>query len=128
MKTILHILGTPVERDTVVRLVTALHPIAASWNLFGEQIGIPKDEVDRIGVNVGEAPNRVSKCLSDAMTWWLNNNPNPTYEKIIDVLEGTVVSNRHLAGEIREKFIGKINYAIPLIRKWCNCHCMLIVQ
>ena len=87
----------------------ALHPIASSWDLFGQQIGIPKHEVDTIGVNVGTAPNRVSKCLSNAMTWWLNNSPNPTYEKIIDALEGPVVSNRHLAGEIREKFIGKIN-------------------
>ena len=111
MKTILHILGTPVERgpDAVAQLVRALHPIASSWDLFGQQIGIPKHEVDIIGVDVGAAPNRVSKCLSNAMTWWLNTSTNPTYEKIIDALEGPVVSNRHLAGEIREKFIGKIN-------------------
>ena len=89
--------------------MAALQPVAAGWELFGEQIGISKHEVNRIGANVGATPSRVSKCLSDAMTWWLNNSPNPTYEKIIDALEGPVVSNRHLAREIREKFIGKIN-------------------
>ena len=111
-ETILHILGTPVEEGKIAQLVTALQPIAPSWDLFGEQIGIPKDEIDKIGTSVGAAPNRVSKCLSDAMTWWLNNSHNPTYEKIIDALEGPVVSNRRLAGTIREKFIGKTNCAI----------------
>ena len=93
--------------------MAALQPIAARWESFSEQIGIPKYEVDKIGASVGAGSDRVSKCLSDAMTWWLNNSPNPTYENIIDVLEGPVVTVKRLAGEIREKFIGKINCAIP---------------
>ena len=122
---ILCIIGTAVDKDAASELLKALQPIASDWDLFGEQIGIPKHEVDRISADVGAAPNRVSKCLSDAMKWWLNNSPNPTYEMITKTLEGPVVPNRQLAKDITENFMGKTNYA-RLIRKWCDCRCMLI--
>ena len=86
-----------------------LHQIAGDWELFLGQLGMPRPEVKQIsGVN-----NVALKCLADGLEFWVNVSARPTYERISQVLRGTVVINFPLAKKVEEFAKGTF-----LILKW----------
>ena len=96
--------------------MTVLYPVAANWELFTEQIGVPKYEVDTISASIGPVPNKATKCLNEAMSWWLANDPCPSRKKIAEVLRGNVVPYRELAKHFEADSQGGIS-GIPWLER-----------
>ena len=89
-------------------LLNLLSPVACSWDLLAQQIGVPPAQISQIKVaNPQTGPNYLHKCFAQALEWWVANHDNPVYEKMIDVLNPgpgrvTAIMNRALANELRE--------------------------
>ena len=99
--------------------MTKLYPVAANWELFAVQIGIPKYEVDVISASIGPVPSKASKCLNQAISWWLANDPCPSCKKIAEVLRGNVVHHRDLANSFEAECQGGIAGIVDRkMKKW----------
>ena len=99
-----------------------LNPIAANWELFAVQIGVPKQEVDSISASIGPVPKRASKCLIEAIAWWLNNDSYPSCKKIVAVLRGTVLPNRDVAKHLVAEFEGGMSGIVVIL--YMRLHCL----
>lgn len=78
-----------------------LNPISPDWDLFSRQLGVPKVEIAKIkAANTVGRPTEVIRCLTDAMDWWVENDPRPTYKKVIEVLKGPAIGKRKLAEKV----------------------------
>ena len=93
--------------EALPRLLNLLSPVACSWDLFVQQIGVPPAQVSHIrAVNPPTGPNYLFRCLTQALEWWVANHENPVYEGMINVLGpgpgcATPVMNRTLANQLR---------------------------
>ena len=89
-------------------LLNLLSPVACSWDLFAQQIGVHPAQISQIKeANPQTGPNYFCRCFAQALEWWVANHDIPVYETMIDVLDPgpgkvTAVMNRALANELRE--------------------------
>ena len=109
---LLRTLGTRVEEKVLPKLVSLLSPVVHSWALFAMQIGVPLVQVSQIrAANPPSGPSDLYICFTQALEWWVNNHPNPTYEAIIAILDPEMgqtgpVMNRALASQVK-RFMAK---------------------
>ena len=103
-----------------------LSPVACSWELFAQQIGVPVAQLSQIKVaNPQTGPNYIYKCFTQVLEWWVANHENPVYETMIDALDPgpgntSPVMNRALARELREfmaKQRGEVHKMISMIKQ-----------
>ena len=88
--------------------MNVLNPISPDWDLFSRQIGVPKVEIAKIkAANAVARPTQVSRCLTDAMDWWVENDPRPTYKKMVEALKGPSIGKKKLAEKVGRE--GEIN-------------------
>ena len=89
-------------------LLNLLSPVACSWDLFVQQIGVPPTQISQIrAANPQTGTNYLYKCFTQALEWWVANHDNPVHETMIEVLDPeigkvTPVMNRALANKLRE--------------------------
>ena len=104
---LLRTLGTRVKEKALPKLVSLLSPVVHSWALFAIQIGVPIVQVSQIkAANPQSGPSDLYICFIQALEFWVNNHPNPTYEAIIAILDPkmgqtTPVMNRDLASQVK---------------------------
>ena len=102
------VLGTQVKKEALPKLLNLLSPVACSWDLFAQQIGVPLAQISQIkAANPQTGPSYLYTCFTQSLDWWKSNHDNPVYESIIDVLDPgigkvTPTMNRALASEVRE--------------------------
>ena len=95
------------KREALPELLNLLSPVAHSWDLFAQQIGVPAAQISQIKAeNPQTGPNCLYRCFACALEWWETNHDNPVYERMIDVLDPGIgkvapVMNRVLASELR---------------------------
>ena len=96
------------KNEALPQLLNLLSPVACSWDLFVQQIGVPPTQISLIkAASPQTCPNYLYRCFTQALEWWVANHDNPVYESMICALDpefGQVnpVMNRALARELRE--------------------------
>ena len=98
------------KKNALPKLLNLLSPVASSWDLFAQQIGVPVAQISLImAANPQTGLNYLYmyKSFTQALEWWVANHNNPVYESMIAVLDPgigkvTPVINRALASELRE--------------------------
>jgi len=61
-------------------------PVAAEWKQLGLQLGVPNHRLLQIQCNNQHSPYIAQECLTDMFDWWLNNDSDPTHEKLARAL------------------------------------------
>ena len=88
--------------ERVAELAALLDEMAAYWNLFLGQLGVPQGKLDQIQLQSIGQPNVAQYCLTRALHHWVVSDESPTYEKIIAVFNGNFLTNRPLARKVEE--------------------------
>ena len=88
--------------EIVAELAALLDEMAAYWNLFLGQLGVPQGKLDQIQLQSIGQPNMAQYCLTRGLHHWVVSNESPTYEKIIAVFNGNFLTNRPLARKVEE--------------------------
>ena len=63
-------------------------PVAAKWRRLGLQLGVPLHKLNDIQANHENSRDFVQECLIDMFDWWLNNDDDPTYERLSRGIRG----------------------------------------
>ena len=100
-------------------LLSALAELAPSKiERFATTLGVPKRVIEETEAN---HPRDVYRVLSDAMSWWIANEEEISWEAVAAALEVTGVDERNLARQIRA------NQSQILNGMRLNCHMTLIL-
>lgn len=79
----------------LVKVQDAVWAARAKWYDIGLRLGISADTLDAIAKAHLCNPE---ECFTDTLIKWLRNNePQPTWEALADVLRSPVVGHAHLA-------------------------------
>ena len=78
---------------------------------FSLALGVPKRIINEARENY---PHEVGRVKSDAMSWWLANADEISWDAVAKALETPGVDERNLAKKIRSKYGGIINYTMAL--------------
>ena len=84
----------------VTKLSEQLHDIAAVWDLFVGQLGVPRSKQQQISRKNTNHPAFAQICLVDGLQHWVASDPLPTVEKVIVALSSRTINNKLLAAEI----------------------------
>ena len=85
-------------------LANLLYELAAYWEVFLGQLGLPQYLQDRIKTDNGGLPMFSVRCLLDGLHHWVQSDDRPTYGRITAVLRGSVLNNEVLAKRV-EQFV-----------------------
>ena len=77
--------------------MVALHGV--DWHQLGTQLGVPQEELERID----EECHNVSRKLNKMLDYWLKNNEEPSWEKIVKALE-RIGHHGNLVTDLRCKY------------------------
>ena len=88
--------------ERVAELAALLDEMAAYWNLFLGQLGVPQGKLDQIQLQSVGQPNVAQYCLTRGLHHWVVSDDNATYEKIIAVFNGRFLTNIPLARKVEE--------------------------
>ena len=88
--------------ERVAEVAALLDEMAAFWNLFLGQLGVPQGKLDQIQLQSVGQPNVAQYCLTRGLHHWVVSDESPTYEKIIAVFNGNFLPNRPLARKVEE--------------------------
>ena len=69
------------------------------WNQLGIQLNVPR----HILRNIGEKPGNESRKLSEVLQYWIDNEPEPSREKIIQALQ-RIGGHRNIITSIQSKY------------------------
>ena len=84
-------------------LVNELSEVTAKWYLFGIQLGV---ETGRM--NAFQSYSRyVTHKLNDMLQLWLQKDPRPTIQDLLEALRSDCVGYRRLANDLETKYEGK---------------------
>ena len=81
-------------------LLVGLHSVRAKWRSFGIALKVEKSDLDAIEKNTG---GDVDRALQDMLSQWLRLEEVRTWPLIIEALESSVVADKVLAKELRDK-------------------------
>ena len=96
------ILYTVVTEEELSGLLELLKPEAANWEDLLPQLGVPFHTLDRIRSDNANKPSFSMCCFRDGLREWIVSNQSPTYQKIIDALNGAITTNKPLALEVQK--------------------------
>ena len=88
--------------ERVAELAALLDEMAAYWNLFLGQLGVPQGKLDQIQLQSVGQPNVAQYCLTRGLHHWVISNDSPTFERIIAILNGDFLTNKPLARRVEE--------------------------
>ena len=88
--------------DMVDQLAALLCEEAAEWNPFLGQLGVSRGKRDELREEMAGRPRAAQKCLIEGLHHWVVSDKIPTYEKIIAVFNGNILTNRPLARKVEE--------------------------
>ena len=92
------------EPPKLKELVEDLHKVASKWQAVGVQLEVPTWTLKEIDYeNRGDC----SRALSDMLDEWINNDPNVSWEMVVEVLKSCSVGERALARDIETKRLGR---------------------
>ena len=92
------------EPPKLKELVEDLHEVASKWRAVGVQLEVPTSTLKEIDyVNRGDC----SRALSDMLDEWINNDPNVSWETVVEVLKSRSVGERALARDIEMNRLGR---------------------
>ena len=86
--------------NKVAELAALLDEMAAYWNLFLGQLGVPQGKLDQIQLQSVGQPKVAQYCLTRGLHHWVVSDESPTYETIIAVLNGDFLPNKPLARKV----------------------------
>ena len=89
-------------------LVNELYDKRTKWKRIGLGLSVPKSDLEAMSGNNYD-------CLETMLSTWLKGiNPPPTWERLVVVLQSTVVDEKKKAAEIEEKFCNVVTpTAVP---------------
>lgn len=91
-----------VTEEELSGLLELLKPEAANWEDLLPQLGVPFHTLDRIRSDNANKPSFSMCCFRDGLREWIVSNQSPTYQKIIDALNGAITTNKPLALEVQK--------------------------
>ena len=89
-----------VDQHDVGALTFLLQPIAANWDLFLGQLGVPDAKRKGIATDNRGSGSDCKSCLVNGLRKLATSGRPPTYGSIAAVLDGSVIPNKPLAREI----------------------------
>ena len=124
LDTVAHAVVSPADVDMVAEL---LSEVAAHWDLFLGQLGLPQHKRDVIKNDNANKAKFSVRCLLDGLHGWVESEDRPTYGRITAALRGSTVCNEALAQRV-EQFAeshssGMSNAAVII----CEFHCIVCV-
>ena len=83
-------------------LLNKLHPVRASWYVFGLQLDIPHTELDCIE---RKHSNQVN-LLCEVLKYWFKTavDPRPTWEAVVTALRSCTVNERFVAHQLELEY------------------------
>ena len=73
--------------------------ISGEWRKIGCELGARVGDLHIIGANHGSCSE---KCLSEVLSSWINNERNPSWNKLCNALENTGLQSKEK--KLREKY------------------------
>ena len=99
LDTVAHAVVSPADVDMLAEL---LSEVAAHWDLFLGQLGLPQHKRDVIRQDNARMAKFSVRCLLDGLHGWVESEDRPTYGRITAALRGSTVCNEALAQRVEQ--------------------------
>ena len=80
------------EKVTLLAFLEELRPVARNWYKIGKELQVSEDTLKKIRTIHYKDHTR---CLGDVYTEWKMVQPNPTWEKLLEVLRSRNICPTH---------------------------------
>ena len=90
---------SPADVDMLAEL---LSEVAAHWDLFLGQLGLPQHVRDEIRHDNARMAKFSKRCLLEGLHGWVESEDRPTYGRITTALRGSTVRNEALAQRVEQ--------------------------
>ena len=92
-----------VSPDDVDKLAELLIEVAAHWDLFLGQLGLPQHTRDAIRLDNARVGRFSVRCLAEGLHCWVEESEDrPTYGKITAALRESSINNEVLAQRVEQ--------------------------
>ena len=116
-----------VKLAEVDKLAAELNEIAGDWRLFAGQLGVSRGKRKQIAADNAGLSTAALLCLVDALYCWVESSDNPTYDDIVEILTGNVLTNIPLAKKIAEEYNLQIVLKIKKTGTYNNKHTIILL-
>ena len=125
-----HAVVSPADVDMLAEL---LSEVAAHWDLFLGQLGLPQYVRDVIKNHNANMAKFSVRCLLEGLHGWVESEDRPTYGRITAALRGSTVRNEALAQRVEQfawrQSSGMSNAAVIAgFTVLCVCVCVCVCR
>ena len=83
-------------------LAGLLSEVAAHWDLFLGQLGLPQHVLEQIKYDNARYPKFCQRCLLEGLHCWMESEDRPTYGRITAALRRSTVRSEALAQRVEQ--------------------------
>ena len=88
--------------EEINKLAALIGEEADVWELFLGQLDVSEAKIKQLRSEAGSRARPAQYCLTRGIKHWVDSDESPTYEKIIAVFNGALLTNGPLAGRVEQ--------------------------
>ena len=85
---------------TLKAAINALHSVCPKWYNIGVQLEVPTFQLKIIEKKSSDLMDQ----LRDALDYWMNNDPSPSWRHLVDALKASSVGEKRFTEEVEEEY------------------------